>query len=249
MGYVDIVDIRTDGHLLVTMRVRNQYKVPKGTTATIEPNGFFGDMLVALHPDRPTDNYFERDDTIPVGKPTPSLAEVLARVDTLAGHLTALSGTFRKQLVDENGLRDIRLTVSKANRMFDAIEKMANEQSVEFTKTQASLRKAATAIDSARIDSTLRSLKEAGASFKELSARWQATAAHLDSVVTKATSGSGSLAKLMNEPGMHDDVRKAIQRLDSRVSSPISTGPRMPRDARLRPNALPMRNTVGGSRG
>ena len=31
----------------------------------------------------------------------------------------------------------------------------------------------------------------------------------------RATKGNGSLAKFLNEPGVHDDFRRAMQRLDS----------------------------------
>ena len=215
VGYVDVVDIRADGYLIVTMRVRNAYKVPKGTTATIEPNGFFGDMLVALHPDKPNANTFAPDDTIPAGKPSPSVAEVLQRVDTLAANLSALAGGLKKNLVDENGLNDLRATLASARTTFATLDRVATEQNEEFKRTQAALRKATSAIDSVKIDSTLTSLRNAGIAVKELTANLKATSSHLDSVVTRVTTGNGSFAKLLNDPTMHDDIRKAIQRLDS----------------------------------
>ena len=84
VGYVADVTLRPDGMLVVTMRVRKQYQVPKGTTATIEPNGFFGDMLVALHPSTPTTETFAIGDTVPPGLSSPSVGAVLSRVDSLA---------------------------------------------------------------------------------------------------------------------------------------------------------------------
>lgn len=215
VGYVDQVRLRGDGMLVITMRVRNQYKVPKGTTATIEPNGFFGDMLVALHPSTPTPETFAVGDTVPPGRPTPSVGDVLARVDTLAGHLAALTGALRKQLVDENGLRELRTAVNRAGTMFAAIEKAAAEQNAELTKTQASLRRAASAIDSTRIDSTLRSLNDAGVAVKGLTTDFRATAARFDSLMDKVNTGPGSVGKLLNDPGLYGDVRATLQRLDS----------------------------------
>jgi phospholipid/cholesterol/gamma-HCH transport system substrate-binding protein len=215
VGYVDRVDIMPDGYLIVNIRVQNAYKVPKGTTATIEPNGFFGDMLVALHPDKPNPQNFAPEDTIPAGKPSPSIGDVLLRMDTLATNLNLLASGFKKNLIDENGLRDLRAAITGARTMFATIDRLAAEQNAELTKTQAALRKAASAVDSVRIDSTLKSLQEAGAAVKELSAGLKTTSANLDATLTRATTGNGSLAKLLNEPGMHEDTRKLLARMDS----------------------------------
>jgi phospholipid/cholesterol/gamma-HCH transport system substrate-binding protein len=215
VGYVDDVALRPDGMLVVTMRVRKQYHVPKGTSATIEPNGFFGDMLIALHPSAPNPENFAVGDTIPAGRASPSVGDVLMRVDTLAANLSALTGALRKELVDQNGLRDIRLTVTRANSMFAAIEKAAADQNEELKKTQAALRRVASAVDSAQIDSTLRALKSAGLAVDSLTGTFRETSTKLNTLLDKANNGPGSFSKLLNEPGMHDDVRKLMQRMDS----------------------------------
>jgi phospholipid/cholesterol/gamma-HCH transport system substrate-binding protein len=215
VGYVDKVDIMPDGYLIVNIRVQNAYEVPKGTTATIEPNGFFGDMLVALHPDKPNPAKYAAGDTIPAGKPSPSIGDVLLRMDTLVANLSQLTAGFKKNLIDENGLRDMRLAIASARTMFATIDRLATEQNEELKQTQAALRKATSAIDSAKIASTLTSLAEAGTAVKELSAGLKTTSANLDATLTKATTGNGSLAKLLNEPGMHEDTRKLLARMDS----------------------------------
>ncbi len=215
VGYVDEVELRPDGLLVITLRVRNQHLVPKGTTATIAPNGFFGDMLVALHPAAPTTEMFAEGDTIPAGRATPSVGDVLSRVDTLAGHLSALSGALRKQLVDENGLAEIRTTINRANAMFADIQRMAAEQNAELTRSQVALRRALSAVDSARVDSTLRSLGDAAKSVSDLTVDFRATAARADSLMQRINTGPGSVGKLMNDPGLYTDLRGTLQRLDS----------------------------------
>ena len=215
VGYVDEVALQRDGHVAITMRVRKEYKVPKGTTATIEPNGFFGDMLVALHPTSPTTETFAVGDTIPPGQSSPSVGAVLARVDTLAGHLAALTGALRKQMVDENGLAEIRATINRANAMFTEIQKIAAEQNAELTKTQVALRRAASAVDSARVDSTLRSFGDAAKSVSSLTNDLRATTARADSLIDRINTGPGSVGKLMNDPGLYTDLRGTLQRLDS----------------------------------
>jgi phospholipid/cholesterol/gamma-HCH transport system substrate-binding protein len=212
---VDDVRLRTDGILVVTMRVRSQYKVPRGTTATVEPNGFFGDMMLALQPSKPSTETFAVGDTIPSGRATPSVGDVLARVDTLAGHLSALAGALRKELVDQKGLDEIRATINRANAMFAELQKVAADQNAELTRTQVALRRMASAVDSARVDSTMRAISSAATSVKTLASDLRATTARLDSLATKVSSGPGTAGKLMNDAGLYNDMRGTLQRLDS----------------------------------
>ncbi|MCX5756264.1 MAG: MlaD family protein [Gemmatimonadetes bacterium] len=215
VGFVDDVKLRPDGMLVITMRVRKEYKVPRSTTATIEPNGFFGDVMVALQPHNATMANFAVGDTIPTGRPTPSIGDVLSRVDTLTGHLSALAGALRKELVDDKGLADLRATVTKANALFAELQKLAADQNVELTRTQASLRKMATAIDSTKVDSTFRAISSAASSVKDLAADLRATTARLDSLADKVNKGPGTAGKLMNDAGLYNDMRSTLQRLDS----------------------------------
>lgn len=219
VGYVDNVALQRDGMLVVTLRVRNEYKVPMGTRATIEPNGFFGDMLVALRPSLPSPDNFAVGDTIPPGRASPSVGDVLTRIDTLAGHLTALTGALRKQLVDENGLAEIRTTIQRASAMFAAIEKAAAEQNEELKKTEASLRRVASAVDSAQIDSTLRALRGAGLAVDSLTRAFRATSSRVDVLLDRTTSGGGTAAKLLNDPGAYTDLRALMQRMDSLLTA------------------------------
>ncbi len=215
VGYVDKVALMPEGHLVVTVRVRHEYKVPKGSTATVAPNGFFGDMLIALKPSKPTSESFAEGDTIPRGAAALAISDVLVRVDSLANDLSIVMRAVRTQLVDEHGLRDIRNTIARANGVFDELQKVAAEQNEELKRTQASLRKMATAVDSAQVDSTIKALKGAAASVSTLATDLRSTTTRLDSLMSKVNSGSGTVGKLMNDPALYGDVRGTLQRLDS----------------------------------
>jgi phospholipid/cholesterol/gamma-HCH transport system substrate-binding protein len=225
VGYVESVDIRADGLLIVKLRVRKEYHVPLGTTATIEPNGFFGDQLIALHPTRPNPKSYQKGDTILSGHPTPQLADVLARVDTITAHVSVLTQALRKEMVESGGLADIHKTVSQANALIVELGRVAEVQSAELTKTQAALRKVATAIDSTRIDSTVRSFQGAAQNITALTNDLRETTGKLNATLAKLNDGNGSAAKLMNDPGLYNDVRGLVQRLDS-LSADFKKNPR-----------------------
>jgi phospholipid/cholesterol/gamma-HCH transport system substrate-binding protein len=105
------------------------------------------------------------------------------------------------------------------------LSKLATDQNAEFTKTQAALRKATSAIDSASIDSTLRSFKSAAANINTLTADLSATSAKLSATLDKVNNGQGSMGKLMNDPAMYDDIRKLLGRLDS-LTADFKANPR-----------------------
>lgn len=215
VGYVDAVDIRRDGKLLVTMRIYKRYRVPKGTTAAVAPNGVFGDMMVAMRPSAPTDEFFAVGDTIPAGPGTVGIGEVLTKVDSISLDVRALTRALRTELVDNNGLAEIRSTVKSANALVVALSEIAREQSTELTRTQRSLQRLANAVDSAQVDSTVRALGDLSRNVNTLTNDLRGTTTQLNAVLKKLESGEGSAAQLLNDPGLYRDVRGLVQRLDS----------------------------------
>jgi phospholipid/cholesterol/gamma-HCH transport system substrate-binding protein len=215
VGFVNGVEIRPDGLLIVQLRVRKEYRVPRGTSATIEPNGFFGDQLVALHPDKPNPESFSPGDTLPAGHATPSIGDVLARVDTIAANISVITISLKKEFVETSGLADMRHAVKSADAFMADISRLAAQQSIELTKTQVAMRKAVSAVDSAAVDSTLRSFKSAAASINALTTDLRETSAKLSSTLDKVSAGPGSLGKLMNDPALYSDIRSLVTRLDS----------------------------------
>ncbi len=215
VGYVETVDIRSDGLLIVKFRIRKSYHVPDGTTATIEPNGFFGDQLIALKPTKPTQKTYSPNDTLLSGHPTPQIGDVLARVDTIAAHISVLTSALKKELVETGGFAELRKTVRAANELMTELTKVADAQNAELSKTQASLRRVANAIDSAQIDSTVKAFRSAATNAQTLASDFRATTTRLNATLDKIDHGEGSMGKLMNDPAMYNDVRSLVTRLDS----------------------------------
>lgn len=225
VGYVDAVDIRRDGKLLVTMRVYKRYQVPKGTTAAVAPNGVFGDMMVAMKPSVPTDEFFAVGDTVPAGPATVGIGEVLTKVDAISQDVQALTRALRADLVDSGGINQVRQSVKSANALIVTLSGIAQEQATELTRTQRALQRLASAVDSAQVDSTVRAIGELSRNVNTLTNDLRGTTAQLNGVLTKLESGEGSASQLLNDPGLYRDVRSLVQRLDS-LSSEFQRNPR-----------------------
>jgi phospholipid/cholesterol/gamma-HCH transport system substrate-binding protein len=222
VGYVDEVQLRQDGTVLTTFRVGKDYKVPQGTVATVIPNGIFGDMAIALTPRRPNPLSIPENDTIPVGPSAPGIAELTSKGDSIATSVNAITTALNKELVASGGVADLRKTLASSNALMLNMNKLvsefssiAAEQNRQLTMTQASLRRATSGIDSAKIDSTLENVRATSENFAILSADFQKTSAKLDSVIAKANSGTGSVGLALNDPGAYNDVRALIQHMDS----------------------------------
>jgi phospholipid/cholesterol/gamma-HCH transport system substrate-binding protein len=218
VGYVDEVDLHQDGTLVTTLRVQNHYQVPVTSKATVVANGIFGDMAIALTPSKPDPRSFKSGDTIPVGPSSPGIAELTGKADSVMRSVNAITAALEHEMVATGGIRDLRSTIGATNRLVADFSAIANEQSRQLTATMTSLRRATSAIDPAKVDSTLANFQTTSANLAQLSAQVKETSQKLDAVLAKVDSGPGSAAMLINDPGAYNDVRALLQRMDSLIA-------------------------------
>ncbi len=215
VGYVDKVELNQNGTLVTTMRIVDDYRVPVGSSARVVANGIFGDMAIALTPIKPNPVAFKSGDTIPVGPSAPGLSEITAKADSVGTSVNALTREMERELVAGGGIRDMRQALAGTNRLIAQLAVVAAEQNRQLTATQEAVRRATTAVDPAKIDSTVTNLRAASANIATLTNDMKATTARIDSILAKVDNGNGTVAKLLNDPGIYNDVRKLLQRVDS----------------------------------
>jgi phospholipid/cholesterol/gamma-HCH transport system substrate-binding protein len=214
IGYIGDVDIRRDGGLIVEMRIYKQYQVPRNVVTKVVPNGFFGDMMIAMTPTAPTDESYALGDTL-IGSKSVGVADVVALVDSIGRDVRGLTQALRTELVEAGGLRDLRRTVASANALIASLNEIAETQSAELTRTQQALQRLASSVDSAVVDSTLRSITTLSGNVSQLTADLRTTTSRLNGVLAKLEGSEGSAGLLMNDPGLYRDVRGLLTRLDS----------------------------------
>lgn len=215
VGFVDRVQLIPDGTITVTMQVQDQYRIPLGTTATVEANGIFGDQLIALTPELGVEGRMAPGDTIRTGEASHGVADLLEKGDSIAVNIRELTTETRAQFVDGGGVKEIRQTVSELTKLVAQLSAVTAEQSRQLTLTQSQLRKTLAAVDSAKVDSTLVNLRATSASFEKLSRDLQATNRDVQGLVTKVANGEGTAGKLMNDPTVYARVDTLLARMDS----------------------------------
>jgi phospholipid/cholesterol/gamma-HCH transport system substrate-binding protein len=215
VGYVDEVELHQDGILVTTLRIVKSYQVPLTSKAAVVPNGIFGDQAIAITPSRPDPRSFKPGDTIPIGPSTPGIAEITNKADSVMRSVNAITTALQAEMVASGGIHDLRNTIAATNRLVNDFASIAAEQSRQLSATMTSLRRATSAIDPAKVDSTVNNLRTSSANLAEISGQLKETSGKLDMLLAKVDSGPGSVAKLINDPGAYNDVRAVLQRMDS----------------------------------
>lgn len=243
VGFVDKVELNPSGYLDVTMSIDKGRRIPANATAVVQNEGFFGDKSVALHPcgdvpppvDReapamtgtmsgggeslchPT-SFLPPGDTIPTGKPAPSIDMILGRVDSMSGALEDVVQTVRISMVEKGGIDDLRKTIASTNELAQQLTRVAAEQSKGLSLTLASLRRTANALDSASIDSTVQNMQATTENLAALTNSLKSTTTRLDNVMGKIETGDGTVGRLLNDPGVYNELRQSLARLDSLIA-------------------------------
>jgi phospholipid/cholesterol/gamma-HCH transport system substrate-binding protein len=215
VGSVDKVELDPRGTLVVTYRIQSQYSVPQGSTASIVPNGLFGDMAVAVTPEAPNELAYAPGDTIPADESAPGMQALLQRADTLTGAVSVVLATLKTQMVDSGGLMEMRRATETLNRLLGTMNDVAEVQSRELQATIQAARSRIAAVDSAVIDSTLRAMQASVTTMEAFTRELATASTRFNTILAQVDSGDGSLAKLLRDPALYSDFRGLLARVDS----------------------------------
>lgn len=217
VGYVSDVTFQPDGTLLTQLRITSSQPIPRGSPASVVPNGIFGDVAVNFTPKMSGAKYAEQD-TVVSGPPAAGIAQLTAKADSITTSVASLTSAMNKELVAGGGIADLRQTLAGTNKLIGQLSAIAATQSTQLTATMTSLRRATSSIDSVKIDSTLTNLRSASGNMNSLTRSLDSTGRALNQIVAKVDSGNGSAAKLVNDPALYNDVHALLGRIDSLVA-------------------------------
>jgi phospholipid/cholesterol/gamma-HCH transport system substrate-binding protein len=220
VGYVGDVTLRRAGYLDVMIRVNDEYKVPKGSKATVKAIGIFGDVAVALTPPVPAPAQdYAPGDTVPAGVPAADVDQIMSRVDSIGGSVSLLLKSMQREIIEAGTLRDVHKTVVSAAALSAQLQRVVAEQNSNLTETMAAFRNTATRIngmvDSADIKATMANLRETSANAARLSANIDSTNNQLRLLLDKAQNGNGTIGNLLSDSLLYKDIRHTVASLDS----------------------------------
>ena len=222
VGGVRDVKLRDDGYLDVILRVNDDIKVPKNSFASVKPIGIFGDAAVALTPKGPSSVSYAPNDTVPVGPSDTDIQAIMNRVDSIGATVQLMTKTLNQELIASGGFKDMRKTLANAaelsanaSRLSVQLNSIAAEQNRNLTATMASFRRAASAVDSAQIDSTLKNFRTSSASLTRIASNLDSTTKKVNALVGGIERGEGTVGKFMKDTLLYRDLRGLVTQADS----------------------------------
>ncbi|MEO8624726.1 MAG: MlaD family protein [bacterium] len=222
VGGVRDVKLRDDGYLDVILRVNDDVKVPKNATASVKPIGIFGDAAVALTPKGPSAVSYSAGDTVPIGASDTDIQAIMNRVDSIGATVQLMTKALNAELVASGGIKDIRKSLANAaelsasaTRLSIQLNQIAAEQNKNLTATMASFKRAASAVDSASIDSTLKNFRTSSASLTRIATNLDSTTKKVNALVGGIERGEGTVGKFMKDTLLYRDLRGLVTQADS----------------------------------
>jgi phospholipid/cholesterol/gamma-HCH transport system substrate-binding protein len=214
VGYVEDVQLRDDGTLVLQMAIEEGRRIPRNARSIVQAVGIFGDAEVALL-GNPDTRYYAPGDTVPSGTSAPGIPELTAKGDSVAAIAVEISKRLQQELVAGGGLSEMRQTLARTNALVAQLATIAAEQSRQLSQTQTTVRRTLSSIDSAAVDSTLRNVRATTANAAALTDSLRLTAAALNGTLAQLRSGQGTAGKLLTDTLLYSDVRRLVTRLDS----------------------------------
>ena len=232
VGAVADVKLRDEGYLDVTLRVNDDIKVPRSSKASVKPIGIFGDAAIALTPSGPGGASFAAGDTVPVGAADTDIQAIMNRVDSIAATVQVMTKTINTELFAAGGMKDLRRTMANAAtvsasaaQLSGQLNAIAAEQNRNLTQTMAAFRRAATAVDSAKIDSTMKNFRTSSESLTRIARNLDSTSRRADLLLAGIERGEGNVGKLMKDTLLYGDLRGLVTQADS-VLADLKANPR-----------------------
>jgi phospholipid/cholesterol/gamma-HCH transport system substrate-binding protein len=226
------VKLRNDGYLDVLLRVNDDVKVPRNSKASVKPIGIFGDAAIALTPTGPSAVSYSPGDTVPVGAADTDIQAIMNRVDSIGATVQLMTKTLNTELFASGGIRDIRKSMANAAALSASaaqlsaqLNSIAAEQNRNLTLTMASFRRAASAVDSAAIDSTMKNFRTSSASLTRIAANLDSTSHHANNLIGGIERGEGNAGKLLRDTLLYRDLRGLVTQADS-VLADLKKNPR-----------------------
>ena len=112
-------------------------------------------------------------------------------------------------------MKDMRRTVADLTRLVAQLSDVTAEQSRQLTLTQQTVRRTLSSIDSAKVDSTVKNLQAASAQLDALARDFKQTNGQVQGVLDKVSNGTGTAARLLNDPSVYARMDTLLLRVDS----------------------------------
>lgn len=227
-GLVSKIQLAADG-VYVDLGLDSDVKLTTDSKVSIRNVGLMGEkvIFVELHP---TGRAYTTRDTID-GIFELGMGEVMAQaggsmeaLDRVAKQLARLSDKLEERGDVEATIANFRVTSEELRAAMEENRKLVH-QIVGDAAAVSSTARELTTERQAQIERTLDSAERSAQNLERLSARLDSLRGEVQTVVGKVDHGDGTLAQLINDRKLYDDVRASVNSLNALIED-IKKNPR-----------------------
>ncbi len=235
VGWVEGVELQSDGKAEVVMRVSKSIRLAKNAYAVIAQEGLIGTKTLEIEPGDPSTGALVPGSTLSLpGKSPATVSELLDQFKDIASNIQDIAYSFKNVFATSSGESDMKMALqglaSAADRMSNFSEVLdktmkKNEDNINATlldlKSVAhhldvgipSFTKDADRITLALADDTLPKVSTAFETIDDTAIQARETFKEAEQVVEKINTGKGVLGKLINEDETYTDIKKTLSGL------------------------------------
>ncbi|MBB2145034.1 MCE family protein [Pedobacter sp. LMG 31464] len=230
IGRVDKLTLQPNGTIIATLKVKDEYEIPKNTIARLESTDLLGGKAIVMI--LGNDKNFAKDgDTLNANvvkglmetvQPVQKKAElIIAKMDSILTSVNSiLNPNFQKNV--DKSFTSIASTLGSLEATSKKVDALVGSESSKLSAILSNV-EAITANfknNGAKIDAVLTNLntvtdKVAALNFKQTIDNANKAVADLQGIVTDVKNGKGSLGQLINDKQMYDNLTNAAKNLDN----------------------------------
>jgi phospholipid/cholesterol/gamma-HCH transport system substrate-binding protein len=230
IGRVDKLELKSDGSIIATLKIRDEYQIPKNTLARLESTDLLGGKAIVMvlgnskemAPDGFTLNANVEKSLMESVQPVQKKAEmIITKMDSILTSVNSiLNPNFQKNV--DKSFTSIASTLGSLEATSKKVDALVGS---EASKLSAILSNVETITvnfknNGAKIDAILTNLntvtdKAAALNFKQTVDNANKAIADLQGMVSDLKGGKGSLGQLLNDTKMYDNLTNAAKNLDN----------------------------------
>lgn len=230
IGRVDKLELKPDGSIIATLKIKDEYKIPKNTLARLESTDLLGGKAIVLvlgNSKEYAEDGFMLNANVEKSlmesvQPVQKKAElIITKMDSILTSVNSiLNPNFQKNV--DRSFTSIAATLSSLEATSKKVDGLVGSESSKLSNILSNVEQITVNFknNGAKIDAILANLntvtdKAAALNFKETVENANKAIADLQGMVTDVKNGKGSLGQLINDNRMYENLNNASKNLDN----------------------------------
>lgn len=230
IGRVDALELKPDGGIVATLKIKSQYEIPKNTIARLESTDLLGGKAIVMvlgDSKEYAEDGFVLNGNVEKGlmeavQPVQKKAElIITKMDSILTSVNSiLNPNFQKNV--DRSFNSIASTLTSLEATSKKVDALVGSESSKLSNILSNVEAITVNFknNGAKIDAILANLntvtdKAAALNFKQTIDNANKAVGDLQGMVSEIKNGKGTLGQLINDTKMYDNLTNAAKNLDA----------------------------------